>query len=134
MPYFFTPNCCTSFQIVAVGLLVERRAAGRELAQRVVLRPHQRRAVAERAADALAVELAVVEQLPHQVRLRQRRPADADERHPAVADVRRPGLRQELLQVAVAGADDGRSGYARWIVSVAWKWRSTPISGCSGDS
>ena len=120
---------------VAVRLLVERRAAGRVLAERVVLRPHQRGAVAERAADALAVELAVVEELPHPVGLSERRAADADDADPAVADIRGRRLRQELLQVAVPGADDAPGpGSRRWIASVALKCRSTPMSGCSGDS
>src|SRR5688572_17375167 len=39
---------------LAVGVLVERRATGGELAERMILRTHQRRAVAERAAHALA--------------------------------------------------------------------------------
>src|SRR3954468_16430729 len=90
----------------AVRLLVERRAAGRELAQVVVLRPHQRRAVAERPADPLAVELAVVEQLLDEVRLRERRPTDSGKRAPAVPEVGRRRLRQELLQITVAAADD----------------------------
>src|SRR5262249_43284443 len=44
---------------VAVRLLVEWRAAGWVLAERVVLRPHQGRAVAECPAHPLAVEMAV---------------------------------------------------------------------------
>ena len=51
-----------SFHLIidpAVGGPVERRAAGGVLAERVVLRPHDVRAVAERPADLLAGQFAV---------------------------------------------------------------------------
>src|SRR5262245_14775504 len=51
-----------------VDLLVERRTPRGELAQFVVLRPHQRRAVRERPAHAAAVELARLHQLSGEVR------------------------------------------------------------------
>ena len=54
-------------QIGLVHLLVERRAAGGELPQLVVLGAHQRRAVGEGAAHALAVELAPLGQQPGEV-------------------------------------------------------------------
>src|SRR5262249_27380703 len=76
----------------AVHLLVERWAARGELAQLVVLGPHQRRAVAEGAADALAIETAVLAELPGEVRHGQRRAADADEGDPTGADVGGPGV------------------------------------------
>src|SRR5262249_11506717 len=65
----------------AVDFLVERRAARGELALVVVLGAHQGGAVAEGAADALAVEAAVLLELPHEVRLREGGAADAHERH-----------------------------------------------------
>src|SRR5262249_22519021 len=64
----------------AVHLLIKRRASGRELAQLVVLGAHQRRAITEGAASPLAVEPAFADQLTDEVRLRQRRPADAHKR------------------------------------------------------
>src|SRR5579871_5061647 len=70
-----------------------------------MLRAHERRAIAESPADALAVKLAVLLDLKGKVRHRQRRPADADEGNSAVADVRRAGLREKFLQVAVTAAD-----------------------------
>src|SRR5262249_59283760 len=102
------PPCSTAAELQAllpdrpVHLFVERRAAGRKLPQGVVLGPHQGRAVAERPADALALQPAVLAQLLDEVRLRQCRPADAGEGDPVVADVGRRRLRQELLQVALA--------------------------------
>src|SRR5439155_6360751 len=72
-----------------VRLLVERRAAGGILAERVVLGAHQRGAVAEGAADPLAVESAVLLQLLDEIGLSQGRTTDADEGAPAVAQVRR---------------------------------------------
>src|SRR5436190_23076546 len=83
----------------AVDLLVERRTAGRELAQLVALGAHQGRAVAERPADALAVEPAVVAELPGEVGLRQRAAADPDEGDAAVAHVRGPGVTEVFLQI-----------------------------------
>src|SRR5262245_49865338 len=81
----------------AVHLLVERRAASGELAQLVVLGAHESGAVAEGAADALAVELAVLAQLAGEVRHRQRCPPDADEGDLPGADVGGPGVKKELL-------------------------------------
>src|ERR1700722_17658866 len=89
-----------------VHLLVKWRTARRKLAQFVVLGAHQCRAIAERAADALAVELAALLDLLHEVRLRQRRPADADEGAATVAHVGGGGVDQILLQIAIAAADD----------------------------
>src|SRR5262249_34583095 len=89
-----------------VHILVERRTPRRELAQLVVLRPHERGAITERSADALAIELAMLLKLPHEIGLSERRAPDADERRPASAHIGSAGLRQELLQVTVTAADD----------------------------
>src|SRR5258708_888969 len=70
-----------------VDFAVERRTTGGELALLIVLGAHQGGAVAEGAADALAVEAAVLLQLPHEIRLRKRGAADADKGNPAVAHV-----------------------------------------------
>src|SRR5262245_39394599 len=88
----------------AVDLLVEGRASRGELAQLVVLGPHQRGAITERAADALAVEAAVLAQLDREVGLGQRCPANADEGDPSLGHIGRPRLAQELLKVAVPRA------------------------------
>src|SRR5262245_5210854 len=70
-----------------VDLLVERGAARRELAQLVVLRSHQCGAIAESPADALAIEFTGFHQLPSEVRLSERGPADADKGDTSVAHV-----------------------------------------------
>ena len=95
-----------------VHFLVEGRTAGGELAQLVVLGAHQGRAVAEGAADALAIELAVLLQLQSKIGLRQCGPADTDEGDPAVADIGCSSVKDELLQVAVAAADHRQVGKA----------------------
>src|SRR5438034_1293526 len=64
----------------SIGVFIEWRTSGRELAEVVVLRAHQRGAITEGAANPLAIESAVVEQLPHEIGLRQRRSADAGDR------------------------------------------------------
>src|SRR5258707_15774810 len=88
-----------------VNFLVKRRATRGELDLLVVLGAHQSGAVAERATDALAVEAAVLLQLPHEIRLRERGAADAHEGDTAVAHVGGAGVRQKLLQVTVTAAD-----------------------------
>src|ERR1700744_6106022 len=84
----------------AVDLLVERRTSRRELPQLVVLRTHEGRAVAERSANPLPLELAVLLNLAGEVRLRQGRPADADDRGPPLGEIGRRYVGQELLQIA----------------------------------
>src|SRR3954447_23374977 len=59
----------------AVSLLIERRAAGGELPERVVLAPHQRRAIAERAASPLRVDRLSQQDVAGEARLSQRGPA-----------------------------------------------------------
>ena len=103
----------------AIPFFVERRAAGGVLAERVVLRTHQRGAIAEGAADALAVQLAVLEELPHPVGLGERRAADADDADAAVANIRGRRLRQELLRDSCtrcrrAQGPGWRAGSSRW--------------------
>src|SRR4051794_16386274 len=78
---------------VPIPLLVERRASCRVLAERMVLRPHQSRAVAERPADALAVGPPVLLHLKRQIRLSERGPSQADEGGPSVSQVAGPGVR-----------------------------------------
>src|SRR5262245_54881915 len=94
----------------AINLLVERRAACRELALLVMLGSHQRRAVAEGPADALAVEPAVLQQLASEIGLGQSRAADADEGDASIAHVRGASFEQVFLQVAIAAADHGQVG------------------------
>src|SRR5438552_12525811 len=66
---------------------------------------HERRAVAKGPASAFAVAAAGFEQLSGEVRLRQRGPADADERDTAIARIRGTGLEKIFLQIAVTAAD-----------------------------
>src|ERR1019366_2146933 len=90
----------------AVHFFVERWTARFELALFVVLRAHQSRGIAEGAANAFAIELAVLLQLPNKIRLRQGRAANADERRPAIVYVGGAGVRQKFLQITIAAADD----------------------------
>src|SRR2546423_187544 len=89
------PFACGLFLVVplgffpdrSVGFLIERRAARGELAEFVVLRPHQRRAIAECAANPLSVKLAVLRKVPGKIGLRQRRTTDSDESDMPVGSV-----------------------------------------------
>src|SRR5260370_21007473 len=89
-----------------IHFLVERRTSRRELAQLVVLGAHEGRAITERPADALAVQLAMLLKLAHEIRLRESRTTHASERGPAVAHIGGGGVDQIFLQVAVTTADD----------------------------
>src|SRR5437868_3761958 len=86
----------------SINLLVKRWATGRELALLVMLGTHEGRAIAERAADALALELAVLLDLADEVGLGQRGPAHADEGGAAIANIGRAGMDQKFLQITVA--------------------------------
>src|SRR5262249_40197071 len=97
----------------AVDILVERWAARGELAQGIVLRAHERRAVAECSTNALAVKRTVLLQLFDQVWLRERCPAEADESRSPVGHVRTAGVRQEFLKIAVPAADERQIGEFR---------------------
>src|SRR5580698_7798478 len=72
----------------AVDLFIERRAASRVLAQRMVLAPHQVRAVGERAAGPRAVKLAIFLQAEREVGLRESPAADPRQRDRAIGDIR----------------------------------------------
>src|SRR5438876_3000976 len=88
-----------------IHLLVERRAPRRKLPQFIVLRAHERGAIAERATNVLAVESSRFLKLTREVRLWQRRTADAYERDTAITYVGRARMKKKLLQVTVAAAD-----------------------------
>src|SRR4029078_11917255 len=81
---------------------VPRNATRRVLAELVTFGPHQRRAVAAREAPLLLVRVHVA----GEVRIRNRPPAHADDRHAIVAKIGLPGLDRIVSQVAIAGSDD----------------------------
>jgi hypothetical protein len=89
-----------------VDLLIERRATRCELAQLIVFRTHEGGAVAESAADALAVQFPVFLDLFGKIWLGQRCPADTHKSNSAVAQIRCASLRQKFLQVAIAASDN----------------------------
>ena len=93
------------FPNLGIPFFVERRAAGGELAQLVMLGAHQSRAIAESAADAFAVEPSGLLKLSGEIRLGERGAADADKANSAIADIGGSSLEQIFLQVAVAAAD-----------------------------
>ena len=76
----------------------------------VVFGAHESRAITEGAANAFAVQLAVLLNLLDEIGLREGGPADADDGDPAIANIGGAGLHHEFLQVTVAAADDGRIG------------------------
>ena len=93
-----------------VDVLVERGAAGGELAQLVVLGPHQGRAVAEGPADPLGVER------PRREHARPKSGWESDPR-PIPTKLARPSRtfaapawKRERLEPAIARADHGQAG------------------------
>src|SRR6266852_2413381 len=76
-----------------IPFLIKRRTAGRELPQLVMLGAHERGAITESAAHTFAVQSAMFHQLAGEVRLRQRGPADADQRDLTIPNVGRARLK-----------------------------------------
>ena len=60
----------------AVAVLIKWRTAGGELAQRMVLLPHEIRAERQRLADSALVEIAFFQRIGGEIRIRQRAAAD----------------------------------------------------------
>src|SRR5690606_11946551 len=89
-----------------VDLFVERRTAGRVLAERMILRSHQVRAVRERAADPLAIEPARFGECASKVGVRQRSSAVADDSDMPRLEIRGPRHERVVLQPTVSAADD----------------------------
>src|SRR5690242_10160582 len=93
-----------------VDFLVEGRAAGGELAERVMLLAHQVRAESESLADAALVQLAALQGVAREVGVSQSAAADAEKADAAVPNIAGAGVDRVLLQPAIAGADHGQPG------------------------
>src|SRR5947209_16005206 len=88
----------------AVGLLIERRATGRKLAERMVLLAHEERAVRERLAHAPLVKRAVLQRVAREIRIRQRVSTRAENPNVSVLYVPRGRVDLIDLQPRVTGA------------------------------
>src|SRR5882672_7684052 len=104
MMFPFLPSChslfsCSLFLLSlfpngTIHFFVKRRTAGRELPQLIMLGAHERGAITESAADAFAIQPTIFPQPAGEVRLRQRGPADADQRDLTIPNIGRSRMKE----------------------------------------